>query len=114
MTITLSLTRRNHRDPKESAPSSESRSKDNEALCAFDGHAALLCDESGVARLLGVDDACLATERFRQPKLPVHDVRDFTHGLDVVGLVHDLADLNHGEIRHQLGAPRLSLLHRFV
>ena len=52
--------------------------------------------------------------RIRQRGLRVVDVRDDTHGPAVVDLVHDLADLIHGEIRHQLGVPRSSLQQRFV
>ena len=82
------------------APSSESCSKGIVVALSFDGHAALLlvrhrvC-ESGVALLFDGDDVCLAIERIHQRCLPVVDLRDDTRGPEVVGLVHDLADLIH-------------------
>mmetsp|Transcript_129269 Transcript_129269/g.402054 ORF Transcript_129269/g.402054 Transcript_129269/m.402054 type:complete len:221 (-) Transcript_129269:31-693(-) len=75
---------------------------------ALDGHTALLLvgtrvGEACVAGLLGRDDAGLADERVRERRLPVVDVRNDAHRPDVVGLVHDRADLLASEVRHGYG-----------
>mmetsp|Transcript_57563 Transcript_57563/g.174050 ORF Transcript_57563/g.174050 Transcript_57563/m.174050 type:complete len:960 (+) Transcript_57563:128-3007(+) len=72
---------------------------------ALDRHAALLLvrarvREARVARLLRGDDARLADEGVREGRLAVVHVRDDAHGADLVRLIHDGADLLHGEVRH--------------